>query len=393
MQLINTGSKPPIVHGITIDGNGARILDDGLCLKRKPEGGWILQASYANPAYIIEKDSQQDKIARSRAITVYDPKNKKSRNRISMIDEAGLEEAVSFAEGAHKEALTVEFHFDENAELQPAKTKIFESLFCNQKALSERDFLELSESRNPLLIEWVEFFALRRVGLMRYIDAHIHEQFNCASVMPRLSDDEMYELAIKDLSNRFMNIIADTKSLARQAFTEAFSQCNLPGIRADKFRKDIKLICGNESVLGYVRSFFAPIIDVSPKIVMTQPIRDYACLVNMRILTSHLRGEPLAYTQNEVEEIKREYDAIVKPVEKAEKHYVSLRAPIEKFSMNVGNIYMTVFVYALEQAANKKRVETAWSVGLTRDLARTLLSAEIDKYKENGKPRLERKVA
>jgi ribonuclease R len=92
---------------VTIDGETARDFDDGVCLEKKPGGGFTLYVAIADVSYYVSSDSALDQEALTRGTSVYFP-----QRAVHMLPEKLATNVCSLIPGEDRLAVTVILNFD-----------------------------------------------------------------------------------------------------------------------------------------------------------------------------------------------------------------------------------------------------------------------------------------
>ncbi|MFA5111816.1 MAG: ribonuclease R [Desulfobaccales bacterium] len=98
---------------VTIDGETARDFDDGICLVKKPGGGFTLYVAIADVSYYVAPGSPLDREAEQRGTSVYFP-----QRAVHMLPDRLATDVCSLIPEADRLAVTVILNFDRRGRLK-----------------------------------------------------------------------------------------------------------------------------------------------------------------------------------------------------------------------------------------------------------------------------------
>ncbi|MAS87318.1 MAG: hypothetical protein CMH30_04995 [Micavibrio sp.] len=386
MELIKTTGKIPIVQGITLDTVPTQILDDGFFLTPKKEGGWILTLSFVNVPHHIKKDSKEDKVAQSRGVVVYD-RSSGETIRHPMLPSKKFEMRMSLGEDEVRRAITIELSFDSEADLEKDKTRLYESFFLNQRAFTDAGLKNLVKKGDPHIQSWIDFFVLRRTKILQRLDDYARQKQGLSlSEMPKMGAAEASKVCFRDISEDMMNIVGDIKSIARNAVTEAFQEYGLVGMPLVKPEYGIQVMKRNAPCLSFAEEFFQDVVSLDPKIGITKTIRDYGCLLNMRVLNAYLRNQTAPYTADEIEGIKGDYllkrqnaEMLSQRRPSAKRDFAPSVGKITDYAARVDNVSVPMTVLVDSSKAEQGALSSIWGVGLTPSRALRALKRQLER--------------
>jgi ribonuclease R len=116
---------------VTIDGETARDFDDGVCLVKKPGGGFTLYVAIADVSYYVSPDSLLDQEALARGTSVYFP-----QRAVHMLPEKLATNVCSLIPGEDRLAVTVILNYDRRGRLK--NFSLIRSVIRNHARLTYR---------------------------------------------------------------------------------------------------------------------------------------------------------------------------------------------------------------------------------------------------------------
>ena len=295
----------------TIDDESTREIDDGLSIESLAEGQTRIWIHIADPTRLVSSGDELDQEARRRSTSLYLP-----TGMISMFPPELATGPMSLVQGETCAALSFGVVLDETGAI--ADCQIKSTLVKPTYRLTYDDvdeMLQLGVTDEPEIIELAEWAETRRA--YRKAQGSIEILMPESSIKVNNKEDVTIELLDSSVSRQ---LVAEMMILAGEITGRYASEHNLPlpfrGQPQPELPPEEELMvlppgpvrycairrCMPRSEMGTNPMRHAS-LGLDSYIQVTSPIRRYTDLVAHFQLKAHLRGEPLPFTKESLQEI------------------------------------------------------------------------------------------
>lgn len=278
----------PRIKGITIDGAGANLLDDGVSFQQE-NAGWVVRVSIVDlpsiipEGHILEKNAQQ-----------WGREHRTKGGLKRLFPYEFLLDYASFALDRTRPAITFKIQLDNQFNVE--KTSVYRTMFkCNGKFSRDDINDEILSGNNPQLSEWLyvaeRLYEKRLNALVPKVDAIV------AQDAPPFPD--CYEATIASL-NPGDTIVHEAMNLANRAAADFFRNHKItPVYSYCAPRAETLLVTGNPAfeencnrTLDYIAN---ELFSIDPHNVrVTCPMRVYNDYKSIRLIGKALDDNVLA---------------------------------------------------------------------------------------------------
>jgi ribonuclease R len=152
-RIADAGVPPQALEGrlnlrrlplVTIDGEHARDFDDGVCVVKKPGGGYTLYVAIADVSHYVTPGSALDKEAQFRGNSIYFP-----QRAVHMLPEALATDLCSLRPGGDRLAVCVTLNYDRQGRLKGYE--FARAVVHNQARLTYRKVQRLLDAKDRQL--------------------------------------------------------------------------------------------------------------------------------------------------------------------------------------------------------------------------------------------------
>ncbi len=294
LQGLTHGAGRAHVQGITIDDPRARLLDDGIFMTPKDDGGWMIQSSIADVPALVPNQHPMEIFARSieKAFGVDKP----------LFNYKFLQSCISLQQGEKRPAVTFTFVLDADLNLQSCS--IERTVFENLKQCNDNDIVRELAKGDADVKRWTDLghrLHEKRTNDMVQIcnNLAVNDNIQPASA-PEFPPRPGYEGT--DLVHEIMR-------MTNLAAAEYFVDNNLPApfksaqgfFKVLHVSKDFNfdLEC-NRIALDVIET----IIRTSPPYAkISSPMQKYRDFLGLKIMTRHLDGKTVQL--NDAKEVSR----------------------------------------------------------------------------------------
>jgi ribonuclease R len=317
------------VLGITLDDTHTRDIDDAFWLSQEEDGLHVF-VSIADVASGVDKGSPEDEKAHQMTATRYF-----ATGNSPMLPRHLSEDHLSLWPGKKRQSLTVELTYD--AAYKLTGSKLYRSQIVSEAKLAYKDvpgyLKDESYIGHKLLTDASKLaFALldrrRSEGAMVLYDLNNGWVMTEEGYLKKLEDheDTIGYIIVQELmiaANRAVSTwclscdipILYRNHLARKATpdrAELMAQIKgafeTPLANLDIVRQQTHMFLERAEYSPILRGHFG--LNLSAYTHFTSPIRRYADLVNHRQIRAHLKGEPLPYTQEDLEALAKHINEV-----------------------------------------------------------------------------------
>ena len=295
----------------TIDDESTREIDDGLSIESLAEGQTRIWIHIADPTRLVSSGDELDQEARRRSTSLYLP-----TGMISMFPPELATGPMSLVQGETCAALSFGVVLDETGAITDCQIK--STLVKPTYRLTYDDvdeMLQLGVTDEPEIIELAEWAETRRA--YRKAQGSIEILMPESSIKVNNKEDVTIELLDSSVSRQ---LVAEMMILAGEITGRYASEHNLPlpfrGQPQPELPPEEELMvlppgpvrycairrCMPRSEMGTNPMRHAS-LGLDSYIQVTSPIRRYTDLVAHFQLKAHLRGEPLPFTKESLQEI------------------------------------------------------------------------------------------
>lgn len=312
------------VQGLTIDSAHTRDLDDAIWLEQRADATtvWV---SVANVATSVALRSRIDRIAEARGFTRY-----YAHDIRPMLPRALAEDRLSLLPGVPRSVICARITLDDN--VHPIDVEFIEGTLTSSMRLTYKEAAELvASASNDTLHQMMRGLASLAKGLLgkRWMSgaAAIYDIEQSWAVT---EDGNLTKLR-REESNIGYAIVQELMLLANRVVAEHLARQNAPCLYrnhrariaapdASSLMQDIVAAFAHPDhfsldtvrarlSLTLGRARYSPILEGHWSLKFpaythfTSPIRRYADLVNHRLLLALIRGEPLPYTNSDLQRL------------------------------------------------------------------------------------------
>lgn len=324
---MKTHKKPTIAQPnslVTIDSESTRDIDDAIAVELRSEGGFRVIIAITDPLHLVKPESTEDENAKLLGATVY------ARDRAirKMLPTRISEEGGSLLAGKPRKVFAFEAMLGADLELE--SFEIYRQTLTVTHRLSYEALPQIiKDTSHELHVPMVQAaslahqmlakrrtrgaLALYDLARMIYTDeeGRLIQLERTEEVVGHIIVQELMVLANTlvagymvnhDIPAIFRNHQAKSAAPASAELAENISSWLASGaLDTGKYASTFAMVMGKASYGASVLGHYALALPFYAH--LTSPLRRYADLVNLRQLRAHLKGIPLPYTKEQLEDL------------------------------------------------------------------------------------------
>lgn len=323
MSKKNPPLTPPKIL-VTIDSESTRDIDDAIAVEERPEGGFRVIIAITDPLYLVNPGSTEDENARLMGATVY-ARDKAIRK---MLPTRISEDQGSLVAGRPRKVFAFEAMLGADLELE--SFEVYRQMMTVTHRLSYKDIPEIiRDSSHELYGAMTHAASLGHQMLAKRRSKGALAMYDLAQMIYMDEEGRLVQLARKeevighiivqelmvlgntlvagymvnhDIPAIFRNHQAKSAAPASAELANSIGTWIASGaLDTAKYASTFAMVLGKASYGASVMGHYALALPFYAH--LTSPLRRYADLVNLRQLRAFLKGVPLPYTKEQLEEL------------------------------------------------------------------------------------------